>query len=103
MRTSGAGCSTDFAGRHRVRFLDATVHRSVHGVRPDLCAEHTTARFERFRERVASAMPDIGPPIHLGLVPLPELAHLAPTPEELRPEDPPTRYERIDTINTNDA
>jgi hypothetical protein len=62
---------------------------------PDLCEEHTRTRFEAFRARLREVMPEELEPTHVARVPLPELAHLAPSPEALRDPPAPTRFARI--------
>lgn len=61
---------------------------------PSLCRHHTQIWSDTFRARVARITPPITDTTRSDCVLIPELAHLAPSPDELEPCVHPTRYER---------
>jgi len=53
---------------------------------PRLCEPPTHTRFARFSERLAAELPNHKGVTHAAMVPVPEPAYLAPTPQELAGE-----------------
>jgi hypothetical protein len=50
---------------------------------PELCAQHSAMRYDVLASRVKRQRPQHRGPIHVGLMPMPAVADLAPTPEEM--------------------
>lgn len=62
---------------------------------PDLCERHTAKRYDGFSARVGLDLPNHAGPTHAALVPLPALAHLAPSPEDLADPPGPNVWRRL--------